>query len=307
MTLATTSHQESIRRAIRPFQHEVRYITGWSDPLTFHEIYDALIPNINRLMRYYRNIEADIPDMIAHGFMRLWEDLAENPDLLANIDHGGAIKYVMNRRASSVYRKWYRREMYYEEMATRSGDPDEFLIDGLGRGYHTGMRHSGFSKVIDKRIDIERAMEELANKYMDEPAHLAALYYVTTDVSLEDAAQLAGRSGSKKAWWLTSIVKPMREEIGALLGIAKPRTAVTWQDRITHNDQPMLKLMNHYQQEGDMRMVATLKNLQKGESCNALCEALNVPITTANYLRRTAHKKLNEEYGCKRQASNYMR
>jgi hypothetical protein len=47
--------------------------------MTFAQIRDSLTPNINRLMRYYRYVEVDIPDMMAHGFMRLWEQLVDQP------------------------------------------------------------------------------------------------------------------------------------------------------------------------------------------------------------------------------------
>jgi hypothetical protein len=124
-----------LRSQIRPFPREAHYPTGWNGSMTFEEIRESLTPKINRLMRYYRYVDVDIPDMIAHGFMRLWEELSKQPDLLAKMDQGGATKWVMYRSGSSHYKKFYRREMYLEDLATRSNDPDDFIIDGYDRGH----------------------------------------------------------------------------------------------------------------------------------------------------------------------------
>lgn len=265
--------------------------------MTFEEIRESLSPNINRLMRYYHYVEVDIPDMIAHGFMRLWEELSQQPDLLTTIDQGGAIKRVMYRSGVAHYRKFYRREMYLEDLATRSGDPDEFVIDGYEGGYYVG--HSCFADAVDTRIDIERAMQKMAEKYMDSLPHLAALYYITTDVKPDDAAELAERGGTKKCWWLTSIVKPMREELNELLGLSRPGKT-TWQEKVREGrTNPLEALVEQHEANGNQRMVATLQNLSAFEGYRSLMEQLELPKTTINYLRRMGHKELNQAYNCR--------
>lgn len=286
-----------IRAKITPYPRTVYYATSWNGEMTFEEIRDSLIPNINRLMRYYHYVEVDIPDMIAHGFMRLWEDLSQQPDLLMTMDEGGAIKRVMYRSGMAHYRKFYRREMYLEDLATRSGDPDDFLIEGYEGGCYVG--HSRFSRAVDTRIDIEQAMQHMADKYLHSLPHLVALYYITTDVKLDDAADLAGRGGSKKCWWLTSIVKPMREELSELLGLSRPGK-MTWQEKVQKGQTaPLQTLIEQHKVEGDDRMVATLHNLSAFEGYRSLMEQLELPKTTINYLRRMGHKALNEAYGCR--------
>ncbi|MEL6322298.1 MAG: hypothetical protein AAFQ57_16895 [Cyanobacteria bacterium J06626_14] len=289
---------ERIRAHIRPFEHEVRYPVGWDDPLTFEEIRDSLTPNINRLMRYYRYVNADIPDMIAHGFMRLWEELSDNPDLLAEKDHGGAVKWVMHRSNNSHYRKFYRREMYREDFATRSGYPDEFLIDGYGHRYQYG--HADFAEAVDLRIDIERAVQELAEKYQDSLPHLAALYYITTSVKPDDAAEIAGRGGTKKSWWLTSIVKPMRTELAEILDIHMPKRE-TWQDKFRAGDEdPLRELITDYNAQGKTQLSAVVESLSRFEDCRTLMEELGVNKGKVHRLRYKAHQALNDAYGCRR-------
>ena len=123
---------------IRPFPRVAPYPTGWAGQRTFEQIYDDLMPNFNRLLRYYRNHEMDIPDLIAHAFMRLWMDISADTSILAAVDKGGALKLLLNRTNPQLYRKFYRREMYLEDIATRSGDPDEFVIDGYDHSHSIG-------------------------------------------------------------------------------------------------------------------------------------------------------------------------
>jgi len=75
---------------IRPYPRVAHYATGWAGCRTFDEIYADLTPNLNRLLRYYGNADIDIPDLVAHAFMRLWIDLSADITLLAGVDKGGA-------------------------------------------------------------------------------------------------------------------------------------------------------------------------------------------------------------------------
>ena len=109
--------RSNIRAKIRPFPRVATYPTGWAGQRTFEQIYDDLIPSFNRLLRYYRNHELDIPDLIAHAFMRLWMDISTDTSMLAAVDKGGALKLLLNRTNPQLYRKFYRREMYLEDIA----------------------------------------------------------------------------------------------------------------------------------------------------------------------------------------------
>lgn len=289
--------RERIRAHIKPFPRERRYLTAWNGEMCFEDIRASLTPNINRLMRYYRYVEVDIPDMIAHSFMRLWEELTQQPDLLADKDHGGAVKWVMYRSGISHYRKFYRREMYREDLATQSGNPDEFMIDGYGKRVQYG--HSHFAEAIDIRIDIERAVTQLAEKYQDNLAHLAALYYITTSVKPDDAAAIAGRAGSKKSWWLTSVVKPLREELCELLELERPKRE-TWQDKVrTGNEAPLQRLISDYAEQGNAQLSATFESLSRFETCRTLMDELEVSKGRVHRLRYKAHQLLNEAYACR--------
>jgi hypothetical protein len=129
---------------IRPYPRTATYPTGWAGCLTFEQLYDDLIPNLNRPLRYYRSADIDLPDLIAHAFMRLWLNLSADPNFLAHEDRGGTLKLLVNRANVQVYRKLYECEIYLEDFATRSRDPDEFIIDGLDRGH--GVGHAAYAE-----------------------------------------------------------------------------------------------------------------------------------------------------------------
>jgi hypothetical protein len=138
----------------------------------------------------------------------------------------------------------------------------------------------------------------MAEKYINSLPHLAALYYITTEVSPDDAAAIAGRDGTKKSWWLTSIGLTMREELADLLGIFR-RQPVQWKDKFLAGDEiPLWRLVDQYEAKGNERMATTLKSLAAHESCKALVKRLGLPKTTIHMLRRNAHKELNKVYGC---------
>jgi hypothetical protein len=154
----------SIRQSIKPFRHERTFQTGWAGELSFAEIHADLIPNMNRLLRYYRKPVAYIPDILQEGFMRLWWDLCQEPTLLADANKGDALRMVLDRtRTPSFVRKSYSREVYLEDLATRSGDPDEFVIEGYEGRFFT--EHSEFSRAIDIRIDFECVIQHMAEKF----------------------------------------------------------------------------------------------------------------------------------------------
>lgn len=124
---------------------------------------------------------------------------------------------------------------------------------------------------------------------------LALIYADLNPLTLE-----AGRctAGTKKCWWLTSIVKPMREELADLLGIFR-RQPMQWKDKFLAGDEiPLWWLVDQYEAKGNERMATTLKSLAAHESCKALVERLGLPKTTIHMLRRNAHVALNEAYGC---------
>jgi hypothetical protein len=272
---------------------EVVFVTGWAGGLTFAEIREALTPNLYRLMRYYRFAEAELDDLHAHGFMRLWGELRNDPMFLANASRNEALRLLLNRLNPQYYRKFDRKEVPLEALAENSDEPDDLIIDGYSSG---GGGHAKYTRAVDQRLDIERAIQTVAHRHMNSLPHLVALYYITTSVNVDAAAALAGRGGGKKGWWLTSIVKPVREELQELLALYDTRRN-DWRSRFLAGDErPMQAVIERHANRGNSRMVLVLKSMAAHENCNTLGKRLGVPKSTVFYLRRIAHMELNRAY-----------
>jgi len=193
-------------------------------------------------------------------------------------------------------RKSLKREVYLDDLATRSGDPDMFIIEGFEGRYYKD--HSEFSRAVDVRIDFEQVILQMAEKYMDSHEHLIALYYVTTTVKPDDAASLAGRGGTRKSWWLSAFVKPIREEIAQLLGMFVP-TRLNWKKKFIAGDEdPFWQVVDTYKGRQQTNMVEVLCGLVEHESCKSMQKRLNKPKHMIFMYRRNAHEALRKAYNC---------
>ena len=85
----------------------------------------------------------------------------------------------------------YQAGMYDSLDALTSDDWHNTVDEQIDSLQHQhGERWAGWATEIDIRVDIERVMCLLAEKYTDSPKHLVALYFITTQVSRVDAASM---------------------------------------------------------------------------------------------------------------------
>jgi len=59
-----------------------------------------------------------------------------------------------------------------------------------------------------------------------------------------------------------------------------------------------LRLVDRYEADGNLRMVATLQSMTAYESCKHLMQRLQLSKSHVQYLRLVAHRKLNKIYHC---------
>lgn len=178
------------RSKIRPYPRAAVYPTGWAGDLTFQQIYDDLAHYASNVMKNFGVFEDELPDCLQFGFMVLWETLVEQRDFLAEKTRKQTVFFILARCKISTIR--YQANQYDSLDALIKSDrrdtADENVIDGMQ--HQQGERWAGWATEIDMRIDIERIMHKLANKYMSSTKHLVALYYHTTQVGKEAAANI---------------------------------------------------------------------------------------------------------------------
>ena len=93
-------------------------------------------------------------------------------------------------------------------------------------------------------------------------------------------------------------MKPLRHELCEKLELFAPHKP-TWQDRYHAGvEAPLLRLMERYATDGNLRMVATLQSMAAHESCKQLMQRLQLPKSHVQYLRLMGHRELNRIYRC---------
>jgi len=63
-------------------------------------------------------------------------------------------------------------------------------------------------------------------------------------------------------------------------------------------EAPLLRLVDRYDAEGNLRMVATLQSMAAYESCKKLMQRLQLSKSHVQYLRLVGHRELNKIYRC---------
>ncbi|MDX2159891.1 MAG: hypothetical protein SF162_01065 [bacterium] len=194
---------------IKPFPRVAVYPTSWAEPMTFEQLHDDLAHYASNVLKSYCVLPHQLPDCLQNGFMALWETLSAQRDFLKEKTRRQAVFFILAR--SKISTMQYRAQMYESLDAMISDDWHNTVDEQIdGMQHQRGERWAGWATEIDMRIDIERVMHKLATKYADSLRHLAALYYLTTQVSRQDAAGIAGMT----PWnWVQSYVLPVMAEV----------------------------------------------------------------------------------------------
>lgn len=155
---------------------------------------------------------------------------------------------------------------------------------------------AAWATAADLRIDLERIFARLTAEYeaLPEPHRLrffVALYYVTTQVKLEDAALVAGINFH---YLLDSYVSIVRRHVEAAFGeLYQPGTR--WLDKFKRGHQaPALRLLAQY--ADNPRMTYAIRSLldeQHPTDARRAC-----PWPNNNQYRARAQKILMRMYGC---------
>lgn len=205
-----TDFRNTIRRQIAPLHPKPTYLTEWAGRQTRAQIYENLAPYASNIMKLYGVLPHQIPDCIQNGFVALLEQLMVEPYFLACKTRRQAVYFILARCKISSIRHRENQCDSFEALVTddRHDTADEHAITGWE--FHRDERWAAWATDVDLRLDIERVMGKLAEKYMHSAKHLIALYQVTTSVMQRDAAQLAGVSH----WnWLKNYVRPVLADV----------------------------------------------------------------------------------------------
>jgi hypothetical protein len=246
MSVSTTRNK--IRQSIKPFRHEQLFATGWRGELTFSQIADEMASLVISRLRRYGVSEQDVHDCFQTGLVKLWEELSQNPDLLADKDHIGAMWIIIGGAQSSWYIRNHRRYTSFSDLTDETDyDFDEYRISGIASAndlWHTTEHWAVWASQVDFRLDITDAMKTIAEEYTDDMKGLIALYILTTSVEPMETIATFGMPKSM----IYERIKGVRDRLQRLLKEYKPIQPRTWQERLASGEvEPYLKVIEHYQ------------------------------------------------------------
>lgn len=238
------------------------------NPVGFAEIMDDLTLLVTRDLRYFRRMAPKhIPDLLQQGWLRLWEALKENSQLLATMSCRKAADFVSNRAGATTLRDYFKRYTSYhqlsrwdEENTDNYEDSITEIVIGASLKSTNGRGHALFTRSLDILIDIEAAIRKVAAWCGSDLRKLAAFYYVTTSVSQADAGRIAGLplhayEGRQPrcaalAHWVKQVLERLREAFASY----RPREphCHLWREQLKAGDtKPVIQLAEKYAAEPD--------------------------------------------------------
>lgn len=147
--------------------------------LTFDQIMEATYSYAFRVMQQGYGFEnpQEIEDCLQFGFTKLWRRLQREPSFLDDKPKAFVTKAV-------IYAAKRERHRHIRH-SLRTAPP-------LPEDAHAPVfaPHSRESRLADLRIDLERALAQVAEIVGDDEKRLMALYYATTDVTIKDMQAL---------------------------------------------------------------------------------------------------------------------
>lgn len=272
MLQTTTIPRQFWRGKIMPFgvpPDQKCFPVGWTRHLqTFEEITDQLRPHILKDLLFFRKIKRKyIGDLLQQGWLRLWQALHENVCLLAQLTCIKAADFVANRCGATAFRDYFKRYTSYHTLSNWS-DPDTEVYEDSITEIVTGSsfqstpigRHARYTRTIDRLVDVEAAICNVASWCGDDIRKLAALYYLTTSVGQTDAGRIAGlpiveRKGRQPRCfqmqhWCKLVLARLQEELGNYKPIEPNKNA--WKEQLkAGNTDPVVDLSYKYADQPD--------------------------------------------------------
>jgi len=236
----------------------------------------------------------DIADALQRGFMVFYEQLSADPNMLVGQSKYAVADPVCNNCHQNYWAR-HRRHFSFDALDNGNTDhPDEWLVTGLEA--HRSEKWAAWATATDTRMDIEQAMGELVERYeqVEEPHGsrlLVALYYMTTQVTLKDAATVAGINYH---YLLDRYVCQVRKHVKEAFGeFYQP--GVRWMAKYKRGYlQPAKDVLDRY--VDNPRMTYAINSLLEEKSTTE--DRLACPWPNSRRFRQRAKEALMKAYNC---------
>lgn len=313
-TNTTSNKRNRLRKKIEPFggwkPDQLRFCVSWhATPLTFAQIMTDLKNGVIKDLKYFRKLEVHhFPDLLQQGWLRLWQALHENNRFLAHMPLIKAIDFVANRCGTSVYMAYFTRYASYHDFTAWEDSSTDTYEDNItdiviGSSLKSSGKpgHARFTRTVDRLLDITKAIVRVAQWCGDDMRKLAALYYLTTNVTQTDAGRLAGLPISQRKnrkprcqglyHWSKIVLKKLQEELQAYRPIEPNRD--DWKEQIKAGKlEPVITLAKKY--EDDTLKLLALYCLTTSVARTTLVKELGMDDSKLWY----AMKQLRQQLRC---------
>ena len=206
------------------------YLTGWDGVRTLEQIINdpvvhrAAIAKISQL-----GLSGDDQaDCIQQGFIRLWQKLCDDPNLLADKGQVWTGLYVAFSGNPKQFHRHNRRQQTFTHPDFDWQAADEYGRIGLWSGSQPTRAH--WATEVDETLDIHRFLDTIFQRYRDDPKKQIALQAVTGVISSQEAAQQLGMNPKNFA---AGIGNKVRQEVQVLLPeIFKETQRESWEAQL---------------------------------------------------------------------------
>ncbi len=173
------------------------YPTGWGGALTLEQI--VTDPVVRRAAfakagRLGLNTD-DQEDCVQQGFIRLWQKLCDDPQLLVDKGPLWVGIYIAYSGNPKQFQRHYNRQQSFTNPAFDWQAADEYLPIGLQSDNRPNQ--ALWTTEVDETLDVNRFLRAMSQQYANHPRKLVALQAVTGTLSAQEAARQLGMHQKK--------------------------------------------------------------------------------------------------------------
>lgn len=207
------------------------YPTRWGGSMTLEQIITD--PQVHRAAfakaRTLGLNDFDQEDCVQQGFIRLWQILQDDPQLLADKGPIWAGIYVAYQGNPKQFHRHAVRQRIFDVQTW-----DERVVQAIGSRRASGIQrtHADWAAEADENIDVSRFIHTMNQRYASDPRRQIAFQAVTGAMSSQMAARQLGIHPRNFAATVGNVV---RREAQSLLAENDPR-AEPWESRLARGE-----------------------------------------------------------------------
>lgn len=174
----------------------------------------------------------DQEDCVQEGFIKLWQKLCDDPDLLADKGPVWAGIYVAYSGNPKRFHRHNIRQQAFSQPTFNGLAADEYIEPASLSGERP--TRANWTQEVDETIDLNLFANAMLDHFADEPRKLVALQAVTGAISAKQAAHQLGLHEKNFA---ATIGNQVRQEVQALLPDTwKDTQPESWEARLARGD-----------------------------------------------------------------------